>query len=316
MSKERKNVIWSIDRSKVIDVVGRSKSLADIFRHFGMVCSGTAYKILKKRMDEENIDYSHIPMGLSCNRGRRFEHKDSIPLEKIMVEGSKYCRSSLKRRLMKKGIIENKCSICKKQPEWEGKPLVLVLDHINGVNDDNRIENLRLVCPNCNSQLSTTTGRNRRKKNNCLKCGVVIDKKSKYCTDCFPGRVFRVEIEDRPTKEELEKMVGDMSMTAIGKKYGVSDNAIRKWCRRYGIELKKILLRLPDRFCDCGKKIGGNSKTGKCVECFRFDSRKVVKRPLKEELEKDISEMSVRAIGRKYGVARGTIHTWCRVYGI
>jgi Zn finger protein HypA/HybF involved in hydrogenase expression len=67
----------------------------------------------------------------------------------------------LKRRLIKEGLLVNRCSECDSLPEWRGKPLTMVLDHRNGDNTDNRLENLRLLCPNCNSQQATFAGRNR-----------------------------------------------------------------------------------------------------------------------------------------------------------
>lgn len=70
-------------------------------------------------------------------------------------------RGSLKRLLIKEDVIQNKCFCCGIDPIWNNKPLVFVLDHINGVNNDNRLENLRLLCPNCNSQTETFSGRNK-----------------------------------------------------------------------------------------------------------------------------------------------------------
>lgn len=98
--------------------------------------------------------------GLFETRGRCV----AIPLEEAMVENSTYQRGALKRRLICEGLIENECSICAAKPIWQGKPLVLVLDHINGVNNDHRFENLRLLCPNCNSQTDTFAGRNVKRK--------------------------------------------------------------------------------------------------------------------------------------------------------
>lgn len=69
-------------------------------------------------------------------------------------------RGNVKNRVIKEGWIINECALCGQQPEWQGKKLVMVLDHINGKNKDNRLENLRLLCPNCNSQTETFSGRN------------------------------------------------------------------------------------------------------------------------------------------------------------
>jgi hypothetical protein len=66
----------------------------------------------------------------------------------------------LKKRLIRAGLLVNCCSVCGLRPEWQGQLLVMILDHINGDRSDNRIENLRLLCPNCNSQQPTFAGKN------------------------------------------------------------------------------------------------------------------------------------------------------------
>lgn len=81
-------------------------------------------------------------------------------IEEMFIENSVIGRNAVKNRLIKEGILENKCSECGLEQNWNGKPIVMVLDHINGVNNDNRIENLRFLCPNCNSQTPTFAGRN------------------------------------------------------------------------------------------------------------------------------------------------------------
>lgn len=87
-----------------------------------------------------------------------------IPIQKMLVQNSPHGRRYVKERLMRDGLLENACAICKQPPIWNGHPLTLRLDHINGENTDYRIENLRLLCPNCDSQTDTYCGRNRKRK--------------------------------------------------------------------------------------------------------------------------------------------------------
>jgi hypothetical protein len=122
----------------------------------------------------------------------------------------------------------------------------LILDHVNGVATDNRIENLRIVCPNCAATLDTHCGRKNllpRERRSCLHCGAEFFAKyssHRYCShDCGvhskgprDPRPERRKVQ-RPTYEQLMAEVESMSFVAIGRKYGVSDNAVRKWIRWY-----------------------------------------------------------------------------------
>ena len=79
-----------------------------------------------------------------------------------MVENSTYQNTTkLKERIIREGIIPYECALCGNKGEWNGKKLVLQLDHINGKHFDHRKENLRFLCPNCHSQTETFSGKNK-----------------------------------------------------------------------------------------------------------------------------------------------------------
>jgi hypothetical protein len=138
-----------------------ARSAAQALRLVGRIPAGGNYKVLYSRIQRLGLDTSHWT-GQGHLRGETHDWAKSIPLEEILVIESRYRGSNarLKSRLLRKGLLLAKCSSCG-ITEWQGQPLSLHLDHVNGVNDDHRLENLRLICPNCHSQTQTYCGRNK-----------------------------------------------------------------------------------------------------------------------------------------------------------
>jgi Zn finger protein HypA/HybF involved in hydrogenase expression len=231
-----KSKLYEISYDDFKKIVSSSSSMAEIIRKCQLSYDGGNLGHVKNRIIKDNIDVHHIPNGRNHNLGRGFSKisKEKV-LNEFCVENSKYNRGSLKKHIIKFGLIPYKCK-CGLSNSWDGKPLVLVLDHINGINNDNRLENLRFICPNCNSQTATFAGRNCKRKKvykKCAGCGTNLNyKKSDTCIKCFALSRRRIE---RPAKEDLEEMIKIKSFVSLGKEYGVSDNAVRKWCKSYGI---------------------------------------------------------------------------------
>jgi len=232
-TRKKRSYLWYVNINELANIVQKSKTLNEILRCLGVPSQMSNYRILKRRLEEDGIDYSHIPLGRSHSKGLKFLKK-KIPLNEILTENSTYCRTHLKRRLIQEGLLENKCDNCGLENKWDGKELTMVLDHINGIFDDNKLKNLRLLCPNCNSQTETFAGRNhkyKKQKYYCT-CGKEKVRQSKLCNDC--ASKFRRKVE-RPSKEQLAQDISNYTWVAAGKKYGVSHSTARKWARKYGL---------------------------------------------------------------------------------
>ena len=109
-------------------------------------------------MDDLNLDYSIFKGKSAVIKTGRL---NNVRKEDILKENCKHQRTVLRRYVIKNNLIPYKCAICG-CTEWQGKTLSLELDHINGINNDNRLENLRFLCPNCHSQTSTYGSRNQQ----------------------------------------------------------------------------------------------------------------------------------------------------------
>lgn len=163
------------------------------------------------------------------------------PLAAVLVEHSTYSRGNLKRRLYEEGLKIRSCERCGQGELWHGERMALILDHVNGVFDDNRLENLRIVCPNCAATLNTHCARNRREpkeQRRCERCERSFEpgyRHQRYCSrECgLRSSSFERRVVERPPYEVLMDEIARSSYSAVGRTYGVSDNAIRKWIRAY-----------------------------------------------------------------------------------
>jgi hypothetical protein len=221
--------------------VADSRSYAEALRRLGLRAAGGNHRTIRKYVEDIwRIPIDHFAPGRGGSSGR------AVPLAAVLVEGSTYHRGHLKRRLLAEGLKRPECEMCGQGELWRGRRMSLVLDHINGVHDDHRLENLRILCPNCNATLDTHCGRHKTRKHHdrpCPTCSEVFRPSTggqRYCSASCAGRgernrraqVARRHVA-RPPYEQLVREIEALGYSGVGRKYGVSDNAIRKWRRAY-----------------------------------------------------------------------------------
>ncbi len=150
--------------------VKNNTSVSGVIMQLKMKLAGGTHAVIKHRIKQLELDNSHFTGSGWCNGDHHINFVNrfvKMPLEKILTQESTYQNTSaLKKRLLQEGLLFNKCYVCNCNPTWNELPLVLQLDHINGKRIDNRIVNLRLLCPNCHSQTASFAGKNRDKNKN------------------------------------------------------------------------------------------------------------------------------------------------------
>jgi hypothetical protein len=254
-------VPWSprFTEEQLREAIRSSSTWAETLRYLKYRSAGGNWKTLKKYARLWGISTDHF----DADQARRNAlWKPKRPLDEIMVRDSTYSRGHLKRRLLDEGLKSRACEACGQAELWRGRRMTLILDHINGVPNDHRLENLRILCPNCAATLETHCGsKNRLPKEprDCLVCGRSFFpnyRRNKYCSSACgqrsKGRALRgvprpqARLVERPPYEELLEEIEENGYAATGRKYGVSDNAIRKWVRQYEREAAVAAGRDPD----------------------------------------------------------------------
>ena len=234
------------DKQKLEELVKSCKTYTDCVIKLGLSprCSGN-FQTIKKYIMMYNIDASHFENGFQIGNNPQNKKK----LSEVLIKNSFFSRYHLKERLYKEGLKKKECEICGMGEDWfSGTKIIHILDHINGEPYDNRIENLRIVCPNCNSTLDTNCVGNRINKiydsineeyksenthKKCV-CGKIILKESKFCLPC--NAKSKRKVINRPTFEELVKLIAENGNTGTGRIYGVSEAVIRKWFKQYKLK--------------------------------------------------------------------------------
>lgn len=244
--KIRKSKIWTVPLEYLQNIINQSSTLVEVLQTLGFDGYNGNHRTLRARIVEDNIDISILEESRKramLDKINKMNNSVRIDNSKIFKENSEYrCNNNLKKRLIDDGLKEYKCECCGILDEWNGKKLNLQLDHINGINNDNRLDNLRFLCPNCHSQTKTFGGRNSSTNKNtvCKSCGLKINTKSSHCIKCAMIEKGKNNRKFEIDKEVLEKLIYEKSFCEIARTYNVTDNAIRKRCKILGISIPKF----------------------------------------------------------------------------
>lgn len=183
-----KSIIYSVDKETLQRYINESKTIGQILKHFDLENRGGNHRTLKKRIQEENLDMSAITkfkFGGGWNKGTTGVSLKRKSLEEAMktifINPSKSRKQKTYIRFYK--LIPEICGECKLGKEWNGKPITLELDHLDGDGNNNELSNLRWLCPNCHSQTNTFRGRKLKKRYYC-RCGKEILRSSNRCVKC------------------------------------------------------------------------------------------------------------------------------------
>lgn len=266
----------------------KSKSLTEMLKNMGIQHRGGSMPgYIKRKIISFNINIDHWISPVNSNKKSNY----------VLGFSEERIRRRYLKVLMEENGIDYKCCMCNLPPIWLDKDLTLHIDHINGNNLDNRLENLRFLCPNCHTQTDTYSGKNKKKENNkCKVCEKIIRRKSIHCKECNRkasiGKKLNRKGKNLPDKGYLQELINSLPIIKIAKKLHVNSATINSWCEKLNIEKK-------------------NKKYWSAI-----NNQNRSKIPDKEYLENLFRKFSIPEIACQLNVTYNTVKSWRDKYNI
>lgn len=210
--------------------VKNSNSLRQTLHKLGIAVGGSNSKLLREFIIKFEIKIDHFKFMHTRKVGEK--SSDDEYFAKNTIRNGSHTK---KRLILDHDFIEE-CGECDLGTEWNGKPISLQVDHIDGDHHNNEVNNLRFLCPNCHSQCETFGSKRNKGTRRVYKCecGKEITTKASKCSSCEnSARTYKSKC---PPKEELERLIWEIPTTKIAKRFGVSDKAVEKWCKKHFID--------------------------------------------------------------------------------
>ena len=236
------NKIYELTDEQFVELIRNSSNIAEVLFKLGYTVKGNSwgYSQVKQRMLDLHIDKKDFK-GKSALLNE-VKQKEISP-NSLLKENSKHTRTVLRRCIIKNGLLPYNCAICGIS-KWNEKTLSLELDHINGINNDNRLENLRFLCPNCHSQTCTYGSRNQQKNESKYNISnelykLVVDTYDKYRSIKTTSSVLGIR------RCVITKIVNETGQKHSNQKYVIRYDENHNELKRYGslVEAAKDLIK-------------------------------------------------------------------------
>lgn len=235
------NKIYELTDEQFVELIKSSSNIAEVLFKLGYTVKGNSwgYSQVKQRMLDLNIDKKDFKGKSALLTGST--QKEISPND-LLKENCKHTRTVLRRCIIKNELLPYRCAICGIS-KWNGKTLSLELDHINGINNDNRLENLRFLCPNCHSQTCTYGSRNQQKNESRYEISdelykLVVDTYDKYRSIKVVASVLGIR------RCVVTKIVNETGQKHSNQKYVIRYDKKYNEIKRYGslVEAAKDLI--------------------------------------------------------------------------